>query len=856
MRFRPCAADGHLGYAPALVFAFLQRTLEHPVSRVILSAAIVISLVPHQWMHTSDAWFLVLFGPEVLARSVLVFRKESLPLEGGQRMQTGWRRATGMEVFLLVLDVAALLSFLPTAASGLVGARWLRLFRLTRTILLLRYWAPVVRDLWTVSWRPERRRQLMFVFGSLILICFAGAVLLDHVTTTVGDDFDGDGVVGDPHDHEFFVRMWWAFRQMEDPGNLLASPHDTGTVVVSVFLTLAGLFVVSFIIGIGSDVVVDLAKLGRLRAPGLARHTVIINGQRTGKRLLHELLHEEYKVLPAGGGFVGVRWFVQLWRNLRRRHAIVMVGPGAERPDFLSEPGYGAVIYRAWDDDDDDTLLARADVLRARRVVLLAREGDEQSDDATVRTLLTVVEQLRDAGDQDPRRLLVEIINQDNLPAARRAASRAEAPLETMVVPTEVLIARCVAAVCRRQGLAGLLTQLLRSEGREIYTWERAPGSAVGFTACGGAAPLEALAQAGSVGLGERGVVPLGLVVAGPGGASEARLNPEPVDVAAVRGVIAIADDAQRVAEIVGAQAGAAPRQPSPRVQAQFTVEAAVPLRRMLICGFRGATVQLLESLLLHAPADAAVSVLLADDEHREQALELFAAQGALVRQGLSSPKFGAFEVDEDEGVTWTAPAGDDRRLSVALHVADWASPRVLGELPGAGESILDHDLVLFSADGSGESDARNTTGLMTYEALAAAAADAGQGERRPRVVAEVDDVELAARLNDRFHSMDRPEIHVFSIDELRALVVFQSVVVPHFNSIYEELLTGSRGLVPLRASEFGAARVPHAALGETLRASGHVLVAVDQGEGPEFGAGSSDAAVDLERARLWVLRR
>ncbi|MGB1016330.1 MAG: hypothetical protein ACPG4T_19490, partial [Nannocystaceae bacterium] len=165
------------------MFATLQRSLENPFSRILLSVAIIISLVPHDWMHATDAWFAVLFGPEVIARTLLAFRRESLPVAPGQNLETGWRMPSMTDVGLLVLDFIAVISFMPVIASSLVGARWLRLFRLTRTVLLLRYWAPVVRDLWTVSWRPERRRQLVFVFGSLIVTCFVGAVLLDHMTT-------------------------------------------------------------------------------------------------------------------------------------------------------------------------------------------------------------------------------------------------------------------------------------------------------------------------------------------------------------------------------------------------------------------------------------------------------------------------------------------------------------------------------------------------------------------------------------------------------------------------------------------------------------------------------------------------
>jgi hypothetical protein len=223
-----------------------------------------------------------------------------------------------------------------------------------------------------------------------------------------------------------------------------------------------------------------------------------------------------------------------------------------------------------------------------------------------------------------------------------------------------------------------------------------------------------------------------------------------------------------------------------------------------------------------------------------------------LAGQGLAAADVGDFEVtNEDEGqVQWTRGDGQDR-ATLEVHVADWTSPRTLGALPGALASAIDYDLVLFSSDGSGESDARSTTGLMTLEALAEVRGD----DRWPRVVAEVDDVDLAARLNDRYTSLQRTEVDVFSIDELRALVVFQSVVVPHFGEIYEKLLDPrGHGLTPLRVSG-GPARAPYPMLAQTVRATGKILVAVDDGGEVHFGQGDgADDGVDLARARLWVL--
>lgn len=832
------------------VFATLQRVLENTASRIVLSAAIVLSLVPHTWMHANDAWFMVLFGPEVLARTLLACRRESLPVAPGRRQETGWRAPSANEVGLLLLDLVALVSFIPVVASTFVSSRWLRLFRLSRTVLLLRYWAPVVNDLWTVTRRPERRRQIVFIFGSLLVVCFAGAVLLDHITTIAGDDFDGDGVVGDPHDHEFLVRMWWAFRQVEDPGNLLANPHDTGTLVVSVGLTLAGLFIISFIIGIGSDVVGDLSSLGRIRSPGLRGHTVIVNATPASEGLLRELLHEEFKLLPAATHVAGARWFLKLWRNLRTSRAFVVVGRSADGPDFLSDNEFSSVVYRAWQDDDDDTLVQRADLLNARRVVLLASPIDEEPDDDTIRMSLSVVEQLRHCEDDHPRHLLVEIIGQGNLPAAKRAISRSRAPLQADLVPTEALIVHCLAAVCRYQGLAQLLTALLRSEGRELYAWERElDSSGASLSSCAGPAPLAAMAHGANTSKGHAsGATPVAIIVPDGSAGTRALINPG-IDLGEheVRGVIALADSSAHVAELVADFGGQAPMTPSVTLEHEFQVEAAQSLRRILVCGFRAATVLLLESLLREVDEQVLVHLLVADQESREHALLEFAAQEALVRQGLHGTSAGSFTV-EDDHVYWLGQG--ELRVELHLSVGDWTTPRSMGELPGEVPCAVDFDLILFSADRSGESDARNTTGLMTLEALA----ESRPTPPRPRIVAEVDDVELAQRLNDRFESMGRPEVQVFSTEELHALVVFQSMEVRYFASILEELVASTNHrLVPLRVSG-GGGTVAYTELSETLRAQGRILLAIERDDERGVQLGHTDKSVDLAHARLWVI--
>jgi hypothetical protein len=113
----------------------LDQLVGHAATRTVLSIAIIVSLMPHEWMHANDAVFLLLFLPEFVARSALACRREMK--NGARYIDVGWRAPNATEFFLLLVDFVALLSFLPWAGQS---ARWLRLFRLTRTVMLLRYW--------------------------------------------------------------------------------------------------------------------------------------------------------------------------------------------------------------------------------------------------------------------------------------------------------------------------------------------------------------------------------------------------------------------------------------------------------------------------------------------------------------------------------------------------------------------------------------------------------------------------------------------------------------------------------------------------------------------------------------------
>lgn len=242
--------------------------LERFEVRLVLSAAIVVSLLPLDWVAGLDMVFFGLFALEFSLRCVSVWggRARADAASGDSARWVPW--------LLLVLDLVALSSFLPLVGSG--DNRWFRLVRLSRILLLFGYWAPLVHDLCNVALRGERGRQVALMGCVVTAAALGGAVVLDHGLGAASPDFDEDGNV-DARDRQFFVRVWWAFRQIQDPGNMLAAPNVYLAVVVSLSLTVLGLFLFSFLIGLGGDIVRELLTIGRRRPPGFRGHTVVVN---------------------------------------------------------------------------------------------------------------------------------------------------------------------------------------------------------------------------------------------------------------------------------------------------------------------------------------------------------------------------------------------------------------------------------------------------------------------------------------------------------------------------------------------------------------------------------------------------
>jgi len=824
--------------------------------------AIIASLLPFDWVEGLNNFFLVLFGCEFVLRCFAVFG-----IPGGSARGAAAGRGRGGAIVLLVIDLVALLSFLPVQ-QALGGARWLRLFRLTRMALLFGYWAPLVRDAWALLSKGERARQLMLMAFVVLALAFTGALMLDFFEDR-SIDYDGDGQVSDPDDSKFLLRLWWAFRQIEDPGNLISHPQGIYTIVISLALTVAGFFLFSFLIGLGTDVVAEMLQLSRLRAPGFRDHTVIVNITPSTRRLLHEFMGYQRKLMPSGARFPGPAWWRQLGQNLWRGfwgERYLVVGRGEDPPDFLRQPELSGIVYRQHA-DDEDAFLARIDAVQARRIVLLADIEQRDPDAETIRAALTIAERIarrrRRLGGTDAagaeHLLIAEMLDESNVPAARSACATGGPGLRAFVVPTEKLMALFFAIVLRRPGVAAVLQELLTSHGRELYTYfldEQPPAGAtkplsLGPTSgCG----MDRLLELGLDAKQRSRVVPVGVLVGRPSESAtvsefDVLINPRGDDLkrcdGSVCGVIGIG----RTFEVIrafadGLPAALADAAPLPGILPAATEAAGgliraptTPLRRVLICGFRPGSVYMLEALM-SVDAGAELLVLVETEEQLGEALGTLEVHSELVSRGMLPEHHGIFRAAGDGRIEYR-PAGpereeDTRPSFLRVMVADWSASHWLSGLPAGFGHVADLDAVVLVASHTDESDGRVSKALLKLDEILRTR-DAGRPRgagARPRILAEVLDARLAIRLERRVSRPGGADVRVFSIQELRAFFLFQSVVVPGFDAVYAELL-GSWGqsfvhFVP--AGELSG-RCTFADLARALYRRGILLAAVELGE-------------------------
>ncbi len=422
---RPPAAPG--SREPTFLERVEERLEAYP-TRIVLSFLIIISMIPVAELvggspgsatgrgpasTVLDWLYFGVFAPEFALRAAIYFRR---------------KKRGRAEALLLALDLVAVVSFLPWHGI-LQDAGWVRLIRLSRLVLLAGYWGGIVRDLWSIVTERERRYQLIFVFLSGLILSFAATVWLYWA----GRQPEGGGA--------FLDTLWWSFRQVQDPGNLEPSLNDGWVVVTSVFLTLSGLFLFSFVIGIGTGAIEELMARSRRRPVNLRQHTVILGLAEHSHFLIDE--------------------FTQIYDKNRMRVRAAVLGPTEEAPDYLR--GRQDLFHYRPGDAVRSSDLSRVAIGNAKRVLVLGT--DPVSPD---RGVIASILALRDRNPHVD--VFPDLEHANSLLAARTAGGA-----RTHIVGSGSFVGNYIAQSVIFPGVYRIYRQLLTSSGCEIYTYVFTP---------------------------------------------------------------------------------------------------------------------------------------------------------------------------------------------------------------------------------------------------------------------------------------------------------------------------------------------------------------------------------------------
>jgi ion channel POLLUX/CASTOR len=250
-------------------------------------------------------------------------------------------------------------------------------------------------------------------------------------------------------DNGFFRELAQSLFHALDPGTIGGDADSPWRFLLTMLLlTIAGLFIVSALIGvIAAGIDTKLADLRRGRSIVLEKgHTVILGWSDSIFTIVRELT---------------------LANESRRKPVIVIL---ADRDKVEMEEELAAkvddfrgtrVICRSGSPMDIDDLRLSSHQ-SARSVILLAPESSEDPDSEVIKTLLA----LTHAGPDGPR-IVAEIRNPTNLEAARLVGAD-----RTVLLDIRETVAKLVVQTSRQSGAAAVYTELFDYGGDEIYFLE------------------------------------------------------------------------------------------------------------------------------------------------------------------------------------------------------------------------------------------------------------------------------------------------------------------------------------------------------------------------------------------------
>ena len=303
-----------------------------------------------------------------------------------------------------------------------------------------------------------------------------------------------------PDGGSFVDRLFNALLHALDPGTVAG---DEGRpwrfVLVMLALTIAGLFIVSALIGvIAAGIDAKLSDLRRGRSKVLeSDHTVILGWSDSIFTIVRELtIANESRKRPVIV-ILADRDKVEMEEDLK-----------VKIPDFRGT----RVVCRSGSPMDLDDL-ALTSHLVARSVILLAPAGSDEPDSEVIKTLLALTYE-HEAGPG----IVAEIQDPKNLGAAQLVGGD-----RTCLLDIRETVAKLVVQTSRQSGAAAVYTELFDYEGDEIYFHEKHDLGKETY-----ADAQLALESASVIGLVEDGVP---------------TLNPAPDTVIGNRSLIVVAED-------------------------------------------------------------------------------------------------------------------------------------------------------------------------------------------------------------------------------------------------------------------------------------------------------------------------
>lgn len=758
--------------------------------RLVLSVLILLSICPFTVIDRIWWFFFPVFGVEFVTRTYVL-------LYGRRDGETGGSRI--FEGLLLLLDLVAWISFLPL--DQMTGLRVLRAARFSRLVLLFGYWGGTFRLLWSILNREERTRQLKLLFGGVLGLTFISAVILAELGAGPRDTEIG---VANP---SFFDMVWWSFRQIQDPGNLLSQANHLPMLLVSLTMTIGGLFLFSFFIGIGTSVVAELIQTSRERPVGYRDHSVAIN---VGNNIHF---------------FVGQ--VIDYYNKQLRKPRWVLLGDEQSHPALLAQPRYRRISYRegsAYHRED----LAKVDAHSARRIVVFALAGLDDPDPDTISSILST----RQVNSQ--ALIYAEIFDEGNHSAALAAGGAGR----TFVVSTENLLAAVTANLIAIPESHSVIVELLTAHGNEIYSYvyglegETLPvvPKREDYTSL----LVHAYQQNQCILLG------LGTPKSKDHGLDSLNFQPElnPTGVAScfpegqsIKALVAVAPSFDSLADFARSYHQTAPQaalslspcqknDPDELILPAMNPSAVKSNSKVLLCGFRSRSALLIAHVIRFMP-NLELFIMVSNEDKAQR------AKRSLLNQGLDPAEVagprqgefwanGAFEERKDGRLTYLDRATGNRMGAIEFVIGDWSSRTDLMRPRDSQFDLFELNEIVIQAGPIEQSDpdAKTVLSLLKLAYLHGTEPYRSRFQSDIDITAEIHDPTKAELLKQRLSNDEGGERLCFNIvntEQLRNVLLFQSTVVPGFGGIFRDLFAqGGQGFQRMTFSTSPAPKRVH----------------------------------------------